>query len=405
MDLQLTNLFGVILVAFAVPFVLGFFPAMRVPSAAVELLIGILIGPALLDWVEPGLVVSTMSSLGVAFLLFLAGMELDLRQLRGPPLRLGALGFLAALAIAFALALPLGANGIILSPLLVTIALCATSVGIVVPVLRDTGQLESTVGRFTLAGGSFAEVGTIALLGVFFAGDGTHATVAALLFAIVAVCTVLLFVTLRTAARWELGQRIVDRLDDTSAQMRVRFAMLILIGAAMLASSFGFEAILGTFLAGAVFGIAIRDDRYEARLRTKLEGIGFGFFVPVFFVTSGLRFDLAQLAHPADLLRVLLFLAMLLAVRALPAILYRGHLSGRQVIAVGLLQAANLSFIVVAVSVGTELGRLQDMNATALITAGLISAVLFPALAQWLLSDGDPLHGQRHPRASLSERL
>jgi Kef-type K+ transport system membrane component KefB len=97
--LQLTNLFGVILLAFAVPFVLGFFPTVRVPSAAVELLIGILIGPALLGWVEPGLVVSTMSSLGVAFLLFLAGMELDLRQLRGAPLRLGALGFLASLAV------------------------------------------------------------------------------------------------------------------------------------------------------------------------------------------------------------------------------------------------------------------------------------------------------------------
>lgn len=385
MEIDLDNLFGITIVAFIVPFVLGFFPRIRVPSVVMELLAGILIGPALLGWVEPGPVVSTMSSLGVAFLLFLAGMELDLNLLRGAPLRWGAVGFLVSLVIAVALTAPLAANGTILSPLLVSITLCATSVGIVLPVLRDTAQLGSPVGLFTVAGGSVSEIGTIALLGVFFAGPAASAPIGTLLFLVVAVSAVLLLITLRKASRWAPGRRILDRLDDTSAQMRVRFAMMMLIGAALLAASFEFEAILGTFLAGIVFGIAIRGDRFEERLRSKLEGIGFGFFIPVFFITSGLRFDLHGLAIPGEHLRILLFLGVLLAARALPALLYLRYLSPREAIAAGLLQATNLPFIVVAVTVGTELGRMRDMNVTALIATGLVSAVLFPAVAQWLL--------------------
>jgi Kef-type K+ transport system membrane component KefB len=404
-DIHLGNLFGLTVIAFAVPFMLGFLPRVRVPSVVVELLAGILFGPALLGWIEPDPVVSTMSALGVAFLLFLAGLDLDLRLVRGAPLKLGTVGFLVSLVIAVLITRPLGANGTILSPLLISITLCATSVGIVMPVLRDTGQLGSPVGQFAVAGGSVAEIGTIALLGVFFAGPEADASVGTLLFAVVAVAALLLLITLRRALRWRPGRRVFNRLDDTSAQMRVRFAMMMLMGAALLAASFEFEAILGTFLAGIVFGIAIRGDRFEERLRTKLEGIGFGFFVPAFFVTSGLRFYPDRLDLPDDFMRILLFLAILLTARALPALLYLRHLSWREALATGLLQATNLPFIVVAVAVGTELGRLHEMNATALIVAGLISAVLFPALAQWLLGTAERGRGETSAGGNLDDRF
>ena len=405
MDIHLGNLFGVTVIAFAVPFVLGFLPRIRVPSVVMELLAGILCGPALLGWIEPGPVVNTMSALGVAFLLFLAGLDLDLRVVRGAPLKLGTIGFIVSLIIAVIITRPLGANGTILSPLLISITLCATSVGIVMPVLRDTGQLGSPVGQFAVAGGSVAEIGTIVLLGVFFAGPQANASVGAVLFAVVAVAAVMLLITLRRAMRWRAGRRVFNRLDDTSAQMRVRFAMMMLMGAALLAASFEFEAILGTFLAGIVFGIAIRGDRYEERLRTKLAGIGFGFFVPAFFVTSGLRFDPEGLDLPGDVARILLFLVILLAARALPALLYLRHLPWREALATGLLQATNLPFIVVAVAVGTELGRLHEMNATALIVAGLISAVLFPAMAQWLLGTAERGRDDPTSGGNLDDRL
>src|SRR5262249_54573286 len=140
-------------------------PRVRIPAVTLELIAGIIVGPAVLDWIEAGPVASVISSIGVAFLLFLAGLELDIDALKGPPLARGALSFLLSFALALALMMPLGASGFILSPLLVAVALSATSVGILVPVLRDTGQLDTNVGRFTMSGASAAEVGTIALLG------------------------------------------------------------------------------------------------------------------------------------------------------------------------------------------------------------------------------------------------
>lgn len=385
MEISLVNLFGVAVIAFAVPFVLGFFPRLRVPAIVLELIAGIIVGPAVLGWIEPGPVVRTMSAIGVAFLLFLAGLELDLDVLKGPPLILGAASFGLSLLVAAGVTVPLGEADVILSPLLVSIALSATAVGVIVPVLRDTGQLDSPTGRFTIGGASVAEFGTIALLGIFFAGEGASPAREALALAGVAVIAVLLLAALVRANEWRSGTAVFDRLDDTSSQVRVRFAVMLLLGAAALTAAFGFEAILGTFLAGIVFGIAIKGARHEHALRTKLEATGFGFFVPVFFVASGLRLNVEGIFSPAELGRIALFLVILLAVRGLPAVIYKKHLSWRETAAAGLLQSTNLSFIVVAVAVGTELGIVKQVNGSALIIAGLLSAVAFPAAAQALL--------------------
>jgi Kef-type K+ transport system membrane component KefB len=401
MHFTLVNLLGVATVAFCVPFALAFFPRIRIPAVALELVAGIIIGPAVLGWIEPGPVVSVMASIGVAFLLFLAGLELDLDVLKGPPLVRGSLSFLLSFALAFALMSVLGAKGIILSPLLVAIALSATSLGILVPVLRDTGQLDTPVGRFTMSGASASEVGTIALLGVFFAGKQTSAALSALLLAVVAVLAVVLLAALRYTRDWTLGRLILDKLDETSAQARVRFAVMVLLAAAAVAMRFGFEGILGTFAAGIVVGIVVRNDRFEHALRSKLEAIGYGVFVPVFFVTSGMRFELDRISGPAEIGRAALFFLALVAIRTLPAALYRPYLTWRECLASGLLQSTNLSFIVVSVAVGLQLGRIREINASALILAGLASAVLLPAAAAALLG-GAP--GQAGARAA-AERV
>jgi Kef-type K+ transport system membrane component KefB len=383
--ITLVNLLGVAIVAFGVPFALGFFPRVRIPSVTLELVAGILIGPAVLGWIEPGPVVTVLASIGVAFLLFLAGLELDVEVLRGAPLVRGSLSFMLSFVLAFALMAPLGRSGLIFSPLLVAIMLSSTSVGILVPVLRDTGNLDTPVGHFTLSGASAAEVGTIGLLGVFFAGRERSAGVSALLLAVVAILAVLLLGALRYTLRWTPGQRIFDQLEESSAQVRVRFAVMILLAAATVAMKFGFEGILGTFVAGIVVGIVVRGDRFEQSLRAKLRVIGFGLFVPAFFVTSGLRFDLGNIAGVAELGRAMLFFVALIVVRTVPTVLYRPFLTWRECLASGLLQSTNLSFIVVAVTVGTELGRLREINGSALILAGLLSAIILPVIANALL--------------------
>jgi Kef-type K+ transport system membrane component KefB len=383
--ISLFNLLGVAVIAFLVPFTLGFFPRLRIPSIVLELLAGYVFGPAVLGWIRPGPVVTIISTIGVAFLLFLAGMEIDLSALRGAPLKLGSIGFILSFTIAVALAIPLGLANVVLTPLLIAIALAATSVGIIIPVLRDTGQLDSPTGRFTVAGATVAEFATIALLGVFYSGAGTSSIIEALRLAVLAVLAVLLLTGLSRAWKWEPGRVVTSRLDDTSSQVRVRFAVMILIGSAVVASQFGFESILGTFLAGAVLAIIIRGDKFEKPFRRKLEAMGFGFFVPAFFITSGMKLDLSSIDSPSAVGRVALLFVMLLLIRGLPALLYRSHLTRRETLAAALLQATNLSFIVVAVTVGEEIGRIRPVTGSALVLAGVLSAVIFPASAQLVL--------------------
>ncbi len=385
MSSGLLNLLLIAAVAFAVPFVLGLVPRVRIPLAAAELVIGLVVGPSVLGWIHLDQPVRLMSLLGVAFLLFIAGMALDLHKLQGAPLVLGSLGFMVSVGIAFGFELAFRSNDLVSSPFLVATALSATALGIVAPVLKDTGYLDSPTGRFTVAGGTVAEFGTIVLLGVFFSETRTTPLRESALLLVVAALSVGLLWGLARFSRYETTRRIFRLQADTSSQVRVRLAVLILLGAAVLAASFGFQAILGTFIAGAVFAIVIRGWDDEQQLRRKIDAMGFGFFIPVFFVASGMRIDLSSLADWRALVRVAVLVVVLLLVRGLPALLYRRHLGTREVAAAGLLQATNISFIVVATDVGQKLNAIAPAGATALILAGLVSAVLFPLLAGRLL--------------------
>jgi Kef-type K+ transport system membrane component KefB len=404
-EFRLDNLMVVALVAFAVPFVLGFFPRVKIASAVVELMAGTLIGPAVLGWVEIDAPVQIMAAIGVAFLLFLAGMELDLRLLKGPALRLGAAGFVVSLTLAIVIELTFKQFGQVNTPFLIAIALSATSVGIVVPILSDAGYLHTPTGVFTLAGASAAEFGTIVLLGLFFAQSGYSPGVEAVGLIVLAVLAVLLFFGLIWFSRREGTQRVFRRLDDTSSQVRVRLAVLILIAAAAFAAALGFEAILGTFLAGAIFAVVIRGWDDLETFKKKLDGVGFGFFVPVFFIASGMRLDLGALWGWYEAARVLVLLLVLLAVRALPVLLYRRHLSGREMLAAGLLQATNLSFIVVAVAVGERLGAVTTSGGTGLVAAGLLSATIFPPIAHRVLAGQHGTKSQPESAGGLSANV
>jgi Kef-type K+ transport system membrane component KefB len=190
-----------------------------------------------------------------------------------------------------------------------------------------------------------------------------------------------------------LGSVLV-RLQDTTAEIRVRFAVLLLIAFVALAEQFGLETILGAFLAGAVVSLIDRDSSTHPHFRIKLEAIGYGFLIPVFFVTSGVRLDLTGLfAQPSALLRVPVFLLALLLVRGLPALLYLKAVGRRQTIAAGLLQATSLPFIVTASSIGVVVGKITPVTSAALVCAGLLSVLIFPALALSRLRDGAPAGG------------
>jgi Kef-type K+ transport system membrane component KefB len=389
----LGNLFGIAVVAFVVPFVAGLFPRLRIPTTVLEILAGVLVGPAVLGWLQVDDAVTFLALLGVAFLLFLAGLELDLDVLRGPPLRLAAAGFGISLALALLGSFVLWQLGILTAPLLVAVALCSTSVGIVIPVLRDTGNVRSDIGVFAVAGGAAAEFGSIALLGILFAlplGSVEYGItvlivglIALLLFAVVVVAVLW---AVRRASGWQRARLVTSRLENTSSQLGTRAAVALVLGMAALAAYFGFEAVLGTFLAGIFVGRLLKGHDREEVTRGRLEAIGFGFLVPVFFVASGMSLDIESLFTAEEIGQVALFAGLLLLIRGVPALVYRGHLSGRGTAAVGFLQATNLSFLVVAVAVGQRLDLISPLTGSALVLAGLVSAIAFPAIAQALLA-------------------
>jgi len=393
MEGGLGNLFGIAVVAFVVPFVAGFFPRLRVPTIVLEILAGILVGPSVLGWLEVDDAVAFLALLGVAFLLFLAGLELDLDVLRGRPLRLGAGGFGISLVLAILGSLVLWQVGIVAAPLLIAVALCSTSVGIIVPVLRDTGNLRSEVGVFAVAGGAAAEFGSIALLGILFAlpiGSFEYGVtvlivglIALLLFGIVVAA---LLWAIGRAARWERARQVTTRLENTSSQLGTRAAVVLVLGMAALAAYFGFEPILGTFLAGILIGRLLKGHDREHVTRGRLEAVGFGFLVPVFFIASGMGLDIENLFIAEEIGQIALFAGLLLLVRGVPALVYRRHLSGRRTAAVGLMLATNLSFVVVAVAVGQRLELVTPVTGSALVLAGLVSAIAFPAISQSLLA-------------------
>ena len=389
-DVEFTNLLAVAVIALLAPLSLGLAPALRLPAVVLEIIAGVVVGPQVLGWVEVDLPVSIVALLGLAFLLFLAGLEIDVHRLRGQVLRLALLGYVVTMALGLAVGLGLDVAGWVSSPLLVAVTLSATSLGLVVPVLKDAGQVGTTLGQATIASASVADFAAIVLLSLLFstteAGTGSRLVLLGGFAALVATTAAVISLVARSR---RLDMTLV-RLQDTTAQIRVRAAIALLVAFVALAERFGLESILGAFMAGAVVGLLDRDSTSHPMFRVKLDAIGYGFLIPVFFVTSGLRLDLgALLETPSALAQVPVFAVALLAVRGLPALVLGRLLDRRSVVVAGLLQATSLPFIVTATQIGVLTGLLGAATAAALVCAGLLSVILFPIVALALLRPGD----------------
>ncbi|MER7814650.1 cation:proton antiporter [Streptomyces sp. NPDC096153] len=383
------NLVIVLAVAAGVPFLLALMPRVPLPGPVLEIVAGIVLGPAVLGVVQADSTVKALSIIGLSFLLFLAGLEIDTKHLQGPAGKLVGVGLLGSLALAAAVGWLLHTVGLVESPLLIGTVLVATSLGLLVPILKDAGAVDRPVGLLTIGGASAADICAVLLLSLFFSEHASSPAARLLLLVGLACLAVLVVVVAVGAGRSMAVSRTVVTMADTSAQLRIRLTMVLIVGLSAIALHLGFEAILGAFVAGVVLRLVDPDaDRTHPQFHVKLEGLGYGFLVPVFFVTSGIQFDLGALfADAGTVLRVPIFLAALLLVRGLPALVYRrAGLSRAEVVAGGLLQATSLPFIVAATTIGLMLDAIRPANAAALVAAGLLSVVLFPPLALSLLN-------------------
>ena len=389
-DVDFSGVLLVMGVAVAIPLLLALTPRLPVPPSVVEILAGVVIGPALLGLVEPSdEVIRVMAKLGVAFLLFLAGLELDFDIIRGRPLKLGLQSFVLSVILGILVTLPLGVADVIVDPLFIGIVLTATSLGIVIPVLKDAAQLDTGFGHFVVVACSIAEFGSIVLLSMFFSGSGSadpFVTVAKLVMLVLAVLVVALLAV--RAARSERLTAALFKLQDSSSQIRVRVAVLLLLALLVVTDDLGLDAILGAFMAGALLSALTDPEKDEdfGHFRHKLEGLGFGFFIPVFFVATGIGFPVEELFSDASTaLRIPLFLLLLFVVRGVPAVLLRKDISRTQVFASALMQSTSLSFIVVATTLGVSIGEVRPINAASLVAAGMLSVLIFPATALAML--------------------
>lgn len=385
--LSFTSLLAVAAIALAAPLLVSLAPRIRMPAVVLEIVLGIVIGPSGLGWVEVDVPVAVLSLIGLSFLLFLAGLELDLHALRG---RLG----LIFGAYAVSGMLGLGAGLLVDAfddsdrPLFVAIILMSTSLGLIVPVLRDAGQTFTPFGQLVLGAGSVGEFGAILLLAVFYSEDSAGLGSQLLLLVGFAVLVVVVALALGRIERSPRFMRTLSKQGETSAQLGVRVAMLVLAVFVALSAELGFEAVLGAFVAGALLRMTDPDESLtNERLRSKLDAIGYGFLIPAFFVTSGLQFEADALVNdPKTIALVPLLVVLFLVVRGVPALLYRKIYKGRKLVAAGLLQATSLSVPVVAVRLGSELGTIDADTGAAIIVAGLLTVVLFPPIALTLIA-------------------
>jgi Kef-type K+ transport system membrane component KefB len=389
-EISFSGLVVVAAVALLAPLLLGLAPRLRLPSVVLEILAGIVIGPALLGWVEIDTVIRVFALFGLAYLLFLAGLEIDFDRLRGGSLRVAGIGFVVSFLIALVVGYGLERSGEVENGLIVAIILSATSLGVVVPLLKDAGEVGSPFGQLMIAAASIADFATVIILTLFFSREATGTGAQLLLLAGFVLAAAVAVVGLLGLERSMRLSALLVRLQDTTAQIRVRGAFLLLAGFVALAENLGLEVILGAFTAGAILSLVDRDALMtHPHFRTKLEGAGFGFFIPVFFVGVGLTFDLdALLASAETILRVPIFLVALLAVRGLPALVYRRLIGTRRTVVAGLLQATSLPFIVAASMIGVDLGVISEATSAALIGAGLLSVLIFPLLAATILGRG-----------------
>jgi Kef-type K+ transport system membrane component KefB len=377
-------------IAVLVPVVLGLLPRLPVPGAVLEVVAGIVVGPSVLGWVRVDAPVQVLSTLGLGMLLFLAGLEIDVERLRGPLSRLAGLAFVVSAGIGLLCALLFWAAGQASQPVLLAIILMSTSAGLLLPLLKDAGEASSKFGQLIMTAAALAEIVPIMLLSLLFSATAKTPGDQLVSLAIFLSLVVLIGIAVSRVRRLERLDRMLDHLDKRSGQLRVRATLTLALAFGVLAYRFGFASILGAFAAGLLVRIVEVSGREPNEdFLNKLEGIGFGFLIPVFFISTGVAFQLrGLLAHPAALALVPFFLLALLVVRGVPALLYVRAVGRRRAAAGGLLQATTLTFVIVAAEIGVEDGKLTPAAAAALVAAGLLSAALFPGAAGRLLTHG-----------------
>ena len=352
----------------------------KVPVVVFEVLLGILIGPHGLGLVRFEGFVEAMFTFGMAATLFMAGMELNFKHIRGMPLFLAMRGWSMSLLIGVALSALLYVTPLARSPMMLTLALSTTALGTLLPLLRDGHQLHTPFGRLFVAAGTVGEVGPIVAMSLLLSQE--YSTWQEFGFLLLFLMLVLAMAAAGMGLRPAPVVALLTRTLHASTQLPVRLALFLMAGYFVLTEEFGFENILGAFAAGMVVGLATQDKAAKP-VRHKIDAVCFGWFIPFFFVGAGVKFHLHVFTHDlTTALLVPLFLLALLLVRGAPAWFYGSHLARQDRLPFALYSSvASLSLVVVITDIGVRTHSISPHIAAALVGAALLSVLLFPTLA------------------------
>jgi Kef-type K+ transport system membrane component KefB len=361
-------------IAALAPILVALLPGPRIPQVVVLLAGGVLVGPQVLGWADRA-AIDLLANVGLGFLFLLAGYELDPRLFRERPGRLAVVAWLVTVAIAVATVGALAAAGLVRAFVPVALGLTTTALGTLLPILRDNDMLAGRFGRYLLAAGAVGELFPVVAIALFLGASNKFVALASL--AAVGVLAVVLSFAPRLVQGNRL-ERILREGEGATAQTYLRWTVALLLLLLLIAEEFGLDVVLGAFLAGIVLR---RWSPGDVRvLEEKLDAIGYGFFIPLFFVASGMTLDVRSIAEAP--LRLLVFFALLLVVRGVPALfLYRRDLPPAQRVQTMFLTATALPLLVALAEIGLRNGTMLRENAAALVGAGALSVLVFPMVA------------------------
>ncbi|MBF4478062.1 transporter, CPA2 family (TC 2.A.37) [Rhodococcus rhodochrous J3] len=380
-----TSLFWIAVAAVLAPLIAGAVPRRLVPEVVLLLVAGVLIGPYAFDLAETGSEIGILRELGLGMLFLLAGYEIDPAELRGRSGRRAMLTWCVCMLSALGTVAALGAVGQVHAEIAVAIALTSTALGTLLPILADRGLVATPLGRSVLNHGAFGELLPVVAMATLLGARGALGSLIVLLaFAVVAVAVAVL-------PTWILGEgsrftQFVRLGSDTTAQIPVRLTMLLLVGLIAVAAVFDLDIILGAFAAGFILRRTIPTG--DERLEKKLDGLGYGFLIPIFFVTSGMAIDVGAVASAPGIL--LAFLGLLVLVRGVPVFvasrLERDETGNRmfgtaEQLQIALYSTTGLPLIVAVTGVAVSADQMTNASASILVAAGAVTVLVLPMLA------------------------
>ncbi|MGD9543833.1 MAG: cation:proton antiporter [Methylocystis sp.] len=354
----------------------------RAPIVAIELLLGMLVGPSGVGLVSADSALDFLREFGLAYLFFQAGFEFNQMEITGKPLRLGLYAWLVSLGLSIVISGLLYVVGLVESPLLVALILPTTAFGILILMLRQSGELDNEFGHYVLGVAAVSEIGPLILASIALARHDhhLHQTLLSALFMAIGLATI---VFLKRARSDRLADSVVSWLGD-SELLPIRISLVILLGFISFADRLGMELVVGSYMAGMAVAVLVHGTKAEI-LEERLTAIGSGFLIPLFFIESGASFDLpALVSSPASVVQFIVFCAAFLVIRLAPLNLYRGTLPDQDMPALALLSSTTLPLVVALTYLGVARGQLTPETASALVGAAMVTVTAFPTVAFWL---------------------